>query len=46
MIKKSKEDKEMRYTTDNHPFNIANDRVRQWVEKTGKADWKAEFKAV
>ncbi len=36
----------MRYTTDNHPFNIANDRVRQWVEKTGKADWKAAFKAV
>ncbi len=36
----------MRYTTDNHPFNIANDRVRQWVEKTGKADWKAAFKSV
>ncbi len=36
----------MRYTTENHPFTIANDRVRQWVEKTGKADWKAAFKAV
>ncbi len=36
----------MRYTTENHPFTIANDRVRQWVEKNGKADWKAAFKSV